>query len=627
MIDYASAHLARVAYEANASARFRRLDRYEQIVDGNQYEGRAKFSDDTVPLLERAPSIVYTLVGNAIRSHASMVCGEGRFPRLTTHGDEDGQLLDQRFGLSKDDSAILDPLICAIVKQTKLRTTSRRLLEAALGCGTSVPVVCARNGRLAVDTIPAKWCTPTFDENAPGVVTKLEIRYPYLEEVANPHTGKPDVIAMLYRRVIDETSDITYQPARANRNGAEPTWLVQKRYDHDLGFCPVVWYKHAADEATVAEIDGRALHRTLLDEIYALDLARSQLHRAVVQTLDPILAEIGVDPDFSPAPMVGGPRIDLGNPVTDPANRLWGNIHAGPPRMGRKRAPGMAYQYPPGAEVKYLTVPGDAMTAGEHNVSSLYEMICDSLHWRPMDPESMKQTALSGRALEWLHRKQIDFDNELRTDFGDHCLLPLVDLLLRAAYVLGSRRLTDKSGKLGRSPLYLRGVEQALPILARFFAEQDAGNDSTVRVWMPPEIDLVWPPYFPPTELDAKAIGDNVRADLAAKIITRRTAVEKVAPFYGIADINAYVVTLEQDDADAMSDLHAAEDDLAEQQPPADPDDAGLLSVEATQPNAPASPTVPQPKPAAQPVRKPPQTKLAHTVALPKGKLLGRRAA
>ena len=42
--------------------------------------------------------------------------------------------------------------------------------------------------------------------------------------------------------------------------------------------------------------------------------------------------------------------------------------------------------------------------------------LAESLHWVPIDPKTLQASAqMSGRAIEWLHKKQIEFCNEVRT--------------------------------------------------------------------------------------------------------------------------------------------------------------------------------------------------------------------
>lgn len=546
--------LVTAAIQANQSPRYKLLDLYDRYVDGTQYDGRPRFFDDSVALFDRAPCVVVPMVDEAIRSHAALVLGEDHFPSFTSHGDEDDDEEgddgdsepedDEGFGLSREDSKAVDRLIRKICKQTHLQPVARQLLEAAMGCGTAVAILGVKQGKLCIDSTFAKWSTPKFADD--GSIESLEIRYPYEHESKDPKTGDTVVEALIYRRVIDAKTDTVYKPAKASRNGAEPDyWAKDREVEHKLGFCPVVWYRHMAPVTMVGAIDGRALHRLVLEEIDALNFAVSQRHRATVTTLDPVLAEIGVDEDDPPpAPLVDQATSLLMSPQALAQEQRTQNAWGGgggrrsKVRQGRMRAPGMAWQYPnPETKLELLTLPGDALIAGNQNASDLEAKICEALHWVPMDPKTLQITStLSGKAIEWLHKKQIEWCNEVRTDAGEHLLLALLSMLIRIALVVGGR---------AEGGLYLTGAKAAIPILQRFEREQRQADSTTRKVWMPPEIDLVWPPYFPPTDLDDKATGDNVRSDLQANIITRRTALEKRARFYGIANVDQYLETAE----------------------------------------------------------------------------------
>lgn len=686
------------ALRASASQRFLRLDMLERYVKGTQYEGREPFfSDGDTPLLERAPYIVFQVVQSAIRSHASMVLGQGRFPSITANpgeddeedgGDDDGAGEDDSdddgappssrkpaktkpsaragaaakdgsgFGLDEEDSATIDRLIRKISKQVKLPLAAAKDLRRAMGCGSSVAIVSVKRGRLCITIAPAKNCEPRRDNPSdPDEVTSLEFKYPYTEEYKNDQ-GKPALRCKIYRRVIDAQTDTVYHPLDATKDGKDiplSEWKPKQQVKHALGFCPVRWYKYMADEDGVACPDGHAIHELLLDEITGLDFTVSQRQRAVLYTTDPIITEIGVDAGFSPTSLIAAPTAGFalspemamklgpdahGVSAIERLNSQWRQPNRGAGKMGRKRAPGMAYQYPVGATVSFLTLPGDALTASSNWSGELETKLKEWLSWVPLDPEAMTGAAgLSGKALELLLKRQIDYDLEVRTDYGDHGLLPLVDLLLRVAYTIGK----DPARRKG---LYLDGLDEALPILKRFEREQELAAvveevvtpkppapgygqrpelnpraepeqaapapPTTTTVWMSPEIDLVWPDFFTATAADAKAEGDNVRADLGAGLITKDTAVTKVAPFYGVKDAAAYAKKLEAEAAKATADLHAA--------------NALLATPGAAPPGAPGqAPTRPAPagSPALPQGRKPPPKPAPPVAALPPGRLFG----
>ena len=65
--------------------------------------------------------------------------------------------------------------------------------------------------------------------------------------------------------------------------------------------------------------------------------------------------------------------------------------------------------------------------------------------------------------------------------------------------------------------------------------------------WLEPSLSLRWGPY---TKLDGDEQGIIVKATLVAKeggIITTRMAVEKIAPFFGIENVDAAIEAIEEE--------------------------------------------------------------------------------
>jgi len=267
---YDGADKAARAIAANVSPRYRRLEDLESWASCRQYDGRPDWwtgGETEVPLWERRPCFVYPVVAVAASSNVDLTLGEGRFPSLSTkpgEGKGDG-------GLSEADSDALDALISDYHRASRFKSHVREAFLAAQGCGTACAIHGVRFGRPFNDLVPAKWGTPTFDND--GSVAVLEIRYPYLDE--RKVDGKWEVRAMLYRRVIDASVDVTFLPVEAREDGIEPNWQPDpaQLIEHGLGFCPVVWYPFMRGCEAVNRIDGHAIHENLRDEIHGLDLA------------------------------------------------------------------------------------------------------------------------------------------------------------------------------------------------------------------------------------------------------------------------------------------------------------------------------------------------------------------
>lgn len=71
--------------------------------------------------------------------------------------------------------------------------------------------------------------------------------------------------------------------------------------------------------------------------------------------------------------------------------------------------------------------------------------------------------------------------------------------------------------------------------------------------WQPPELTLKWGPWEEPdSEEEARTVDHTTKA-FEAKLITRRTAVEKVAAIFGIEKPGAYAKKLDEEAEEAAS--------------------------------------------------------------------------
>lgn len=528
--------------------RYFKLDRLERYAKGTQYEGRPSFWNGDVPLQERAPFIRAPIAERAIRSHTDLCLGEGRFPRITSFLSEDDSSFDPDAGLSEIESETLDRFVCAIVDQVRLRDLSVDAMTNGLECGSCVAIARITDEQeLAVDIEPAKHCTPTY---ANGKIVKLDIRYPYIAEVEKIEPGKGKTYSYecrIYRRTIDATTDTTFLAGKASETGGDPdSWTPDpdQTFAHNLGFVPVVWWKCGKKRTTANEIDGRAIHANLLDEIDGLNFSLSQRHRAARYAGDPQICEYGTSPDDVHAPSGREARTMFGGEGDHPANRKWLLDSKGKPM--RAKGPGTIWTYENAqAKCEYLTLPTGALDSLVGDVRDLYAMLRDAMGYVDSDPANIKIGGdVSGKTLEWLYTNAVNFCNRLRPDFADGFLLPLVSLLLRLAFVVNSRG----------EALRLAGFVKASPIVAKF--------DSEGR-WQPPTMRCIWGPYFPLSESDKKAKQERVLAAHEAGLITEQTAIEELATLYPtIKDPAQYLKSLEEERQKKMAAMHDAQSAL-----------------------------------------------------------------
>lgn len=460
--QYLGADEAALAIQANVSPRYCRLEALESWVTSSQYNDKPSWwtgGPKDVPRWERKPCFVYPVTRIAIASNVDLVLGEGRFPGITSKPGEKEAELDG--GLGETDSESLDRFIREYHKVSRFKAHVREAFGAAQGCGTTIAIHGHRNGKPFNDLIPAKWGEREVD--ADGNVTKLEIRYPFLDE--KKINGKWTVRAMLYRRVIDATVDITFFPAEAREDGTEPNWQPDpaQTIAHGLGFCPVIWYAFMRGCAPVNRIDGHAIHAELRDEIHCLDLALSQKQTCDLFS-EPQPVETGVSPGYNPTGELGRaaeiPSTENGG--TGPgAGAITGAYPDGPTNQpARKKGPGYVWQYSSEkTKVEYLEFPAGLLEAQEGHCNDLLGKIEQGLAVVLPKPSEFKFAgAVSGRSLQETKSRQYDRCDQYRDDLEEGFILPSVSMQLRIA-------------QKAREQLKVPGIKAALPILDRFAAD------------------------------------------------------------------------------------------------------------------------------------------------------------
>lgn len=528
---------ARSAAERWLSPRFHTLDKLERYSRGTQYEGKPNFyhPEKDVPLLERAPNIVHGITEIAIRQHTDFALGQGRFPVVTSEADEDEELLGE--GISEESAATLDAFLRVLMRHARFRASAVDALSNAEGCGTEVTVVAVKSGCPRLQSLPAKVCTPTFA--ADGAVTSLEVRYPFVEFYQD-RQREWRARAKLFRRLIDTMSDIVFVPAEIGQASIEPKWVVDRAnsVEHNLGFCPVVWYRFKSSSAQAGDIDGVAIHDTQLDEIDALNTSLSQRGRASLYAGDPQMWETGADPSAPPPGGVGRAALVEG------AKRdtyVFGIANQG--RPARRKGAGTVWSYESAdARVGMLTLPGDALAGISDHCADLEDKIAQVLGYTAASIESVKG-ATSGKALGFLFLRTTTFVDGVREDFWNGWMEPTLSMLLRIV-----RELESAS----TGSVYVPGAAKVRPILDTFVRTV---GDATR--WMPPKLRAVWPPYFKLTPEDERAVVATVADAREAKLVTAEMALAKLADVFAFDSADKVLEELEAEKDEAAA--HSAE--------------------------------------------------------------------
>lgn len=528
---------ARKCVAANATPRMLELGKLRAYVDGTQYDGRPSWWDRSVNLFDRAPCVVWHCADGAISSNEDLLLGEGRYPAITSKPDEDQG--DEDEALDEESSATLDKFILHIEREASVRAHVRESYREGQAVRTCIGLCGVREGRLFCESIRAEFTDVTWDASG-KVVTSVKIQYPYID-LMKEADGQWRARALLFKRVIDDKRDVTFLPGIALETGAEPAWEedTTKTVSHGLGFCPVIAHKFRCAASIVNQIDGHAIHETLFAEIDAFNFEASIRHKGAMYSL-PQRYETGVDRDYNPtAPRSAGMTV-YGTPNAghyDPRN-----VAGAPPGLQvfrgqqdptqtsgmRKQGPDEVWQYEsPEVKVGQLTLDSGALEALSDTMADLRARITETLAWVPLNPEEIKfAAALSGKALERLLARQLNRVAKDRDGFGDGYIKPLYSMLLRVA-------LKSAAG------LKTRGSKKAMPVLQTFEAQTEG--------WTDPPLSLAWGNWFNPVPEDEKFTVDSTIALYREKLITKRTAVEKIKTLAKIENVDAYLESLEEE--------------------------------------------------------------------------------
>jgi hypothetical protein len=534
---------------AAKTPRARELEGYQAFFDGTAYEGRVNFFDDSVPMQERKPCVIYPLCMLAAESNVAFAMGEGRFPVVLSLSSEGDDVFDKTLGLSKDDSAIVDSFNAKLIDLARLEHVFRQGYRMAMASRSVAFVLGFRAGLPFADLVWSKLCTPKFEDPIdPCKCTRLEIRYRYTELWRDPQVtgGEWWTRVCEYLRVVDERYDAVYRPVdiwdvtdAGAIAGRSPTQTVT---EHGFGFCPVHWYPRNRASTVTQSPDGLAIHDGMCGLLEQLDLALSQRHRAAVYAGDPQTVLIGVDPDATIGGVGRAPKpMQLPGDV-GAAGRQWqsafkGSIGEGGPLL--KRGVGQVWKIEdPQGKAVLLTLAGDALKALDDDAKDLASKACDGLGVTIVDPSAFSGGGdLSGRTLAFIFSKQINRVSQDREDVGRCAMLPVLNLFYRML-------LARPDG------VYLPGLQKVLPILQRFYKSIGAANGNgapSQKVWFSPQLKLKWGDYFEPSDVDESTRTQTAINAYNAKLITIKSAVEHIRGVFAIGSVDQYVEELSKE--------------------------------------------------------------------------------
>lgn len=486
----------------------------------------------SLPLKYRAPETPYHLPRVIVDRFTSLLFSSAHHPRVVVEGDPEAE-----------------DYLSALAEASRL--WSKMIQARAFGGGTGTAVFGFKfvDGQPRIEVHDPRWCYPTWKDQEEFTLLNLEIRYQYPKEIVNPETKEYETVGYWHRRVITEKADVTFVDVEVSENGDPPQWVPDpaKTFQHDYGFCPVVWVQNMP---LLDDIDGDPDCIGVFDLCEAIDRNLSQGNTAVSASCDPTLVA-ATDADL---PSIG---VGLDN----------------------------AIKVPVGSTVTYLEANMNGPKAAFEQAERLRKMALEIAQCVLDHPGTIK----TATEVILIYSSMLSKADVMREQYGEKGIKPLLRMMIRAIHSLGG---ADKAIIL---PPKIEKAKDAdgKPVITK--TERVLPDDAADAA-----ITLSWPAYFPPDIEDAGTATTAAAAALLAKVIDKETAVKFVAPFYGVEDPSVVLDKLKAESAAGspsasdvgMGGVNAMRAKVA----------LGTPAALAPAKGAPPSPTAsPEAKPAAKP--------------------------
>jgi len=450
-----------------------------------------------LPIKFRRPSAPYGLARVIVDRFTSILFSERHHPQLRIEGDEDS-----------------DGYVDALIKECRL--WSQMILARTYGGAMGSVAVGFQfvDGKPVIEVHDPRWLFPVFADRSTLRLKSLEKRYMFVVEELDP-TGQYADVWYWYRRVIDADRDTVYLPAPVG-DGEEPQWEADREVVHSLGFCPVVWTQNSPLQD---DCDGDPDCHGTYDSIETIDALVAQANKGILQNCDPTVI-IATDA-----------KMESIRKGSDDAIKL-----------------------PAGGSAQYMEISGRGPEAAMKQASELRRQVLETTRCVLDFSPAGGSAAMTATEVERLFSAMLARADELREQYGQKLILPLVEMMVAAARQLGEGTLNAETG----------AIEKQVLVLSPKAVLDDEGNvigRQPHKLGQGGSADLQWPRYFVPTLADVEQATRAAGAAKAAGLIDDEHAIQFVSEFYRVDDVRGMMRKLEKDQGGRQQD--AASDMLA----------------------------------------------------------------
>lgn len=479
-----------------------------KILDGSFYDVlRYQFFQERGPgdrpilLAERAPNVrmgTNTII-NAVEDQDFMLFGEGQFPGIDTPDPDTKQIIE------------------ALIDETDLAAVMR---EAAFGgsCGSAaVRIHLSKTGRIHFKYFDTTYLTPTWDDDDPDVLVKVEERRRVLglTLAAAGYAIPKDNLRSWYwfLRVWDAQAETWYVPWLVDSDTEDkphdPVPDEDRTVLHRLGFVPMVWIRnlHGGDD-----VDGGCQWSTVVDDCIQIDYLMSQLGRSLKYQADPFLLIKEPPVETIMNPTNGLAEVDLKGDETAQLAAA-GDLYKGPNSM-------LTVNSMDGGGAEWLELKGTSAQATTDYCKTLKSAANETIHGNRIDPEKIGAGPRGSKALEMVNNGLVMLADQLRASYGEKGLKQLIAMFVR---IVALRPGTVK----------VKG--EVVP--------------TTVGATPLSDLHLNWAHWYSPTPQDLLTQAQGLVAQIKAGFMSRERALKIIASDYDIDDIQAELVLIKEETA------------------------------------------------------------------------------
>lgn len=443
------------------------------------------------PLRSRRPSAPYRLGRAIVNAFTNFVFGEGRFPVVRVRGDDDSQDFLQT---------------CSRIGQLPLRMLRARNIGGS--CGTvglswafskGKPTFSVHRGE---DLFVHEW--EDREAYIPAHVTKC-FQYP----VEEYDYEKQAVVKNMYwyRRDWTLNGDFVFKPARVDQNKqGEPNWEpdMEKSVIHNDRDSHFVWIQNlpADGEDGLPDYDG------LYESLDEIDCVLSVIVRGAKLNLDPTLVL--------------------------KEDKLFLN------KMGVKKGSDNALVVDKDGDAKYLELAGSSIEAGIKLFNEHRRTILEVSECVIPDPDTIAAQGQSAAAQKMVFSRMMSKGGMLQEQYGtglQRCLEPML--------FISQARVQVPVTVINPDTQEPEEADQSFDLPPRVEQVPVLGDDGLPTGETTPkpsdrhpgggaDVELEWPPRFPPTPMDQQQMVTTLTTATGGKaIMSQQTATEIAMAAFG----------------------------------------------------------------------------------------------